>query len=147
MESTQAQAAIPLRPLPLADEVSAPFWDAAKQGRLDIQRCKDCRRWIHAPALACPECGSEDLAFETVSGRGTLYSWTVLHHSPGPGFADMLPLIVGIVELVEQPHLLLCANLLQAEPAQLRLGLPVKVCFEWLDGQHAVPQFVLAGEA
>lgn len=147
MESTQAPAAAALRPLPLADEVSAPFWAAARQGRLDIQRCTACRHWIHAPALACPACGSEELAFEPVSGRGTLYSWTVLHHSPGPGFADMLPLIVGIVELAEQPHLLLCANLLQVDASALRLGMPVRVCFEWLDSEHAVPQFVPAGDA
>ena len=146
MESTQITADVPPRPLPLADEVSAPFWQAARQGRLEIQRCSFCRHWIHAPALACPQCGSEDLVFEPVSGRGTLYSWTVLHHSPGPGFAGMLPLIVGIVELAEQPHLLLCANILEAEPGDLRLGLPLKVCFEWLDAAHAVPQFVPVGE-
>lgn len=146
MESNVTQADVPLRPLPLADEVSAPFWQAARQGRLEIQRCGQCRHWIHAPALACPQCGSEELAFEPVSGRGTLYSWTVLHHSPGPGFAGMLPLIVGIVELAEQPHLLLCANVLQASESELRLGLPLRVCFEWLDSEHAVPQFVPVGD-
>ena len=144
MEPATPPADLPLRPLPLADEVSAPFWQAARQGRLEIQRCKGCRHWIHAPALACPQCGSEELAFEPVSGRGTLYSWTVLHHSPGPGFADMLPLIVGIVELAEQPHLLLCANVLECDASALRLGLPLKVCFEWLDSEHAVPQFIPA---
>lgn len=59
----------------------------------------------------------------------------------------MLPLIVGIVELAEQPHLLLCANLLQVDASALRLGMPVRVCFEWLDSEHAVPQFVPAGDA
>lgn len=147
MESSQVPAAVALRPLPYADEVSSPFWEAARQGRLDIQRCQACHHWIHAPALACPECGSEQLAFEPVSGRGSLYSWTVLQHSPGPGFVDMLPLAVGIIELVEQPHLLLCANLLQVEPHELRLGMPVKVCFEWLDSDHAIPQFVPVREA
>lgn len=60
------------RPLPLADETSAGFWDAAREGRLAIQRCADCRRWNHAPTLACPVCGSFMLGCEDASGKSRL---------------------------------------------------------------------------
>ena len=60
----------PLRPLPLPDEASAPFWEAAAQGRLAIQRCGGCGKWNHAPSIACPTCGGFALVFADVSGRG-----------------------------------------------------------------------------
>ncbi len=129
------------RPLPLADDASAPFWDAAKAGRLDIQRCTRCRRWNHAPSLACPSCGSFDLAYETVSGKATLFSWTVLQEAPAPGFRHMLPLIVGVVELAEQAHLVLGANILEARVDELKLGMPLEVVFERVSDDCTLPQF------
>lgn len=135
-----------LRPLPLADESSSGFWDAARDGRLAIQRCRSCRRWNHAPGLACPGCGSRDLAFEDVSGRGTLFSWTVIKEAPAPGFRDKVPLIVGIVELAEQPHLLLAANIQSIAAEDLRIGLPLAVSFEQVTADCALPQFHPAGD-
>lgn len=136
-----AESEAVLRPLPLGDEVSAPFWEAAKAGRLDIQRCRACGHWNHAPGLACPACGSEDLGYETVSGKARLFTWCVLREAPAPGFRDMLPLIVAIVELAEQPHLLLSTNIVGAREEDLRLGLPLAVTFETVTGDCALPQF------
>ena len=90
--SEAQKGAVPMRPRPLPDEASEGYWQAANEGCLAIQRCQDCRRWNHAPSLNCPACGSGDLDFEKVSGEATLFSWTVVHHSPGPGFAGKLPL-------------------------------------------------------
>jgi uncharacterized OB-fold protein len=139
MESAQNEPAC--RPLPLADDASAGFWLAANVGRLDIQRCNGCRRWNHAPSLACPGCGSFDLAYEAVSGKATLFSWTVLHEAPAPGFRQMLPLIVGVVELAEQAHLVLGANLLDVRVEDLCLGMPLEVVFEQVSEDCTLPQF------
>jgi uncharacterized protein len=130
-----------IRPLPLADEASAGFWAAANEHRLDIQRCEKCRRWNHAPSLACPSCGSFDLGYETVSGKGTLFAWTVIKEAPAPGFRDMLPLIVGVVELAEQAHLVLGANILEAQVDELKLGMPLEVVFERVTDLCTLPQF------
>lgn len=134
-----------LRPLPLPDDASDPFWAAARAGRLAIQRCAKCRRWNHAPSLACPSCGSFDLGCEDVSGQATLFSWSIIREAPAPGFRDRLPLIVGIVELAEQPHLLMVANILGLAEADLRLGLPLQVEFEPVDDECTLPQFRPAG--
>ena len=76
-----------------------------------------------------------------MSGRATLHSWTVIEDPPAPGFAAMLPLIVGIVELEEQPGLFLTANILGAAPGTLRLGLPFELLFEDVTDEVSLPQF------
>lgn len=129
------------RPLPLADETSSGFWEAAREGRLAIQRCTACRRWNYAPTLACPGCGNFELVCEDVSGNGRLHAWTVLADAPAPGFRDRLPLIVGIVELAEQQGLLMVANILEAEEQELRLDLPLAVMFERVTDGCVLPQF------
>ena len=138
---TGSGESIPLRPLPLADDASAGFWDAARDGRLAIQRCTACRKWNHAPSLACPHCGSFDLGFEDVSGKATLFAWSIIKEPPAPGFVGRVPLIVALVELAEQPHLLLSANILEADAADLRLGMPLEVVFETVTEECALPQF------
>lgn len=138
---TQMTADVPLRPLPLADDYSEGFWAAARQGRLEIQRCGDCGRWNHAPAMACTACGSFALAYQPVSGKASLFSWTTIKEPPAPGFRDKVPLIVGIVELVEQPHLLLVANILDTDETDLRLGMPLEVAFETVCDECTLPQF------
>jgi uncharacterized protein len=130
-----------LRPLPYPDEITEPFWAAVRAHRLSIQRCKACRHWNHVPAIACYACAREDLAYEPVSGRGTLHSWTVLHDSPGPGFVHRLPVLVGIVELEEQARLYLTANLLDVQPGRLSLGMPLEVAYEQVTPDVVLPQF------
>jgi len=129
------------RPLPLPDELTAPFWQATNEHRLAIQRCCKCRRWNHAPTLMCPSCGSAELEFEPVSGRATLYSWTVIHDPPAPGFVTMLPLIVGLVELEEQEKLVLACNLVGTDPELLRIGLPLEVAFADVASDITLPEF------
>jgi hypothetical protein len=134
----------PLRPLPMPNELTTPFWEAARNHRLAIQRCGHCERWNHPPAVLCPSCGSERLEFEPVSGRGTVYSWTIILDAPAPGFADMLPLVVGLMELEEQPGLLLTTNIRGVDPNALSVGLALAVSFEDLTADITIPIFVPA---
>jgi hypothetical protein len=127
--------------MPMPDELTAPFWKAAHEHRLTLQRCDRCRRWNHGPALLCPSCGSTELTFEQVSGRATLYSWTLIHDPPAPGFAKLLPLVVGLVELEEQAGLLMIANIVETTGEALRVGLPLTVEFEDVSDEISLPQF------
>ncbi|MFD4406221.1 Zn-ribbon domain-containing OB-fold protein [Nocardia sp. NPDC058499] len=133
------------RPAPFPDDVTEGFWDSLRAQRLSIQRCARCSRFNHAPSLTCPACGSEALRYEAVSGRGTVHSYTVLEDPPGPGFATLVPLVVVVVELVEQPGLLMVANLLGTEPAAVRIGAEVEVTFEKISEDCVLPQFRPAG--
>ena len=130
-----------LRPLPYPDELTEGFWAGVRAHKLCIQRCARCRHWNHVPTIACYACAGEDLAFEPVTGRGTVHSWTVLHDSPGPGFRDMVPVIVDIIELEEQERIYLTTNLLKVDANRLKLGMPVEVTYEHVTPECVLPQF------
>jgi uncharacterized OB-fold protein len=131
------------KPIPVADEISAPFWEAARERRLVIQRCSDCGYYNHPPRPFCDACLSQRLAFESVSGRGSIYTFTVMHQRDVSGFENEAPFINIVVELAEQPMLLMVANISSSEGERVRIGAPVEVYFEGRGGDIFVPQFRL----
>lgn len=130
-----------LPPLPVPDEITRPYWEAARRGELAIQRCQVCRRYFHPPEVICTACGAEQLAFEPVSGRGTVYTYCVMYDRRVHGFTDRVPYVSLWVELVEQPLLIVVSNLVEAGPEDVRIGLPVEVTFERLTDEITLPQF------
>jgi hypothetical protein len=133
------------RPLPVPDERSAPFWAAAARHRLSAARCARCRAYALPPDLTCRHCGSTEpeFAYEPVSGRGTVRSWTVVRKSFLPGFETDLPFALVDVELAEQAELRLIGRLLDGPDAPLRIGAPVTAAFEDLADGVSIPAFVL----
>ena len=128
------------RPLPVPDLYTAPYWTGAALGELRIIRCHSCQFYIHPPRPACPRCMSEDVGATAVSGNGSVYSFSVMHNPGNPGFDHQLPYAVVVVELDEQPGLFTIANIGNVTPAQISIGMPVRVVFERVDGV-VLPQF------
>lgn len=118
------------RPVPEPDEVSQFYWDAARDGRLDLQRCDACARLQFPPDIVCVHCQSLELTPATVSGRGAVYAYAVVDRAFHEGFVDALPYVIGLVELDEQPGLRLLTNLVGAAPESWQVGMPVEVSFE-----------------
>ena len=131
------------KPLPAVDELSQPFWDAAKQHRLVVQRCQECGYFNHPPRPACDACQSQQLQFEPVSGRGTIYSFTVMHQPNIAGFEDQIPYVNILVELEEQPLLFMVSDLTGAEKDQVRIGGQVEVYFEDVNDEITLSRFRL----
>jgi uncharacterized OB-fold protein len=131
------------KPLPAPDELSQPFWDAAKQHKLIVQRCQECGYFNHPPRPACDACQSQQLQFEPVSGRGTVYSFTIMHQPNIAGFEDQIPYVNIFVELAEQPLLFMVANLPGSERDKVRIGGRVEAYFEDVDAEVTLPQFRL----
>jgi len=115
------------RPLPLPDPETAFFWEATARRRLEILRCQTCKTWVHYPKPSCWNCSSGDLKPEEVSGRGTVYSYTVTHQDV-PGYTA--PFAVVIVELEEQAGLRMVSNVVDVPPEDVRIGMPVEVTFQ-----------------
>lgn len=122
---------------PLTERTQA-FWTSGADGRLRIARCQRCRRYLHPPRPVCPACRGGAVAFEPVSGRGTVWSWTVNRYGWVPSMPP--PYVVAQVELAEQPGLLLFTNVIDCPPQRLRVGLPVEVCFARA-GEAYIPLF------
>lgn len=129
------------KPIPVADELSRPFWEAAKERRLEVQRCGACGYYNHPPRPYCDACLSQELSFAPVSGRGTVYTFTVMHQRDVAGFEEDAPFINIVVELVEQAQLLMVSNLPIAERAKVKIGAAVEVYFEDRGEGIVVPQF------
>ena len=91
------------RLIPPVSELTQPYWDAASEHQLVMQYCDSCAQHIFPPRAHCPTCGCGALLWSAVSGKGTVYSYTVAHRPPHPVFADHCPMAVAIVALEEGP--------------------------------------------
>jgi uncharacterized protein len=132
------------RPVPVPNEWTRPFWDAAKRGVLELQRCRNCGHFQHPPYATCVECVSTDLRFEPVGLTGTIYAYTIMYHTGDKRFASAVPYASIIVELDEAPGALLAGNLLGAPYSAAKVGRRVAVVFEKLNDDISLPQFRLA---
>jgi uncharacterized protein len=133
----------PGRPLPVPDDQSTEFWDAAAAHSLVLAQCARCAKLSHPPGVVCPNCGSTDPAFEftPVDGSGSIRSWTVMRQSFLPGFD--VPFVLVDVELSVQPDLRLIGRLVDGPDAPLHVGAPVRLVFEDITPGVAVPAFAL----
>jgi uncharacterized OB-fold protein len=124
---------------------SAAFWAAAADHRLAVQRCTHCGWLSYPPDTICANCLSTSASFDwrTVSGRGTLRSWTVIRTAFLPGFAPYVPYIVAAAELAEQAGLRMVARLSGDPGSGLVYGAPVETVFEDVAGGVAIPMLRL----
>ena len=133
------------RPVPVPDEESAPFWEAAAAHVLAVARCSRCGSFSIPPDVVCQHChrGDPAFVFEPVSGRGVVRSWTVVRQSFLPGFTDDVPFVLVDVELDEQADLRMIGRLLDGPDVALHAGDRVVVAFEDIAPGIAVPAFAL----
>jgi uncharacterized OB-fold protein len=128
-------------PLPAPDALSQPFWDGAREHKLVILRCQACGLYLHPPRPVCRACLSMDVAPEEVSGRATLYTWTVVEQAFGAYYATQVPYVYATVELVEQADLRLVTNIVDVPFDQLRAGMDLEVTFHDLSAELTLPRF------
>jgi uncharacterized OB-fold protein len=131
------------RPAPLLTDDNAIFWEAARAGRLVAQRCTSCRRLLHPPRPMCPDCLGVDIEVVELSGFGSVYSYTILHHPRSSRFE--YPLVVALIELDEGIRLV--SNLVGEAARAPQIGAAVRVTFEATDRDYKVPVFELRGSA
>jgi uncharacterized OB-fold protein len=134
------------------------FYEHARAHRLVVRKCKGCGLMRYPALHACPWCMDLEWTWQELSGRGTVYSYEVVHHAIQPGFKDATPYVTVLVEMDEQrgtptadEGLRIIANLVKPDlsfedPAQVAIGKRVRVVFQDLADHMALPQFTLSGE-
>jgi len=132
-------AAATPKPLPVVQPWARPFWDATREGRLVLQYCPSCRVHVHYPRIACPHCGGDGMEWRRATGRGTLYSYTVVVNNAPSAFVADMPYVVAIVHLEEGVRML--SNVVGCDPAGLRCDMAVEVVFERLNDEFTLPKF------
>ena len=131
--------------LPAPTPESRPFWAAARRHELTLPFCRECGAAHYYPRALCPSCLSLDLEWRTVSGKGTLHTFTVVHRGQ-KDFPLGTPYILAVVELAEGPRMMTNLVGLAPDSARLRIGLPVEVVFQDVTDEIALPHFRPVGE-
>lgn len=132
------------RPAPVPDDISAPFFDGAREGRLMLQHCTACDGWSFPVRERCPHCLAAKLEWRASSGKGKLYTFAIMHQVMNPGFANDVPYNVSQIDLAEGVRMV--ANITGVPNASLRVGMDLDVWFDDLGGGVFVPKFRPAGE-
>ena len=127
------------KPVPEPDQVTGPFWQAAKQGRLLIQRCPNCGGNQFYPQSSCRRCLSDELEWVAATGKGTVYSYTVIHRAPSRTFEPDVPYTVALVDLDEGCRMI--SNIVDVSPQDVHVGMQVEVVFEEITPEISLPKF------
>lgn len=128
-----------LRPQPVPTQATQAFWDATAQGRLLVQRCGDCQHKQSVPRMFCTRCLGENMQWDTSSGLGHIYTYTINHRAANPHMGDKVPYVVAVVQLDEGVRLM--ANIVNTDPNAVRIGDRVRVRFLPLTDTLSLPQF------
>ena len=129
------------KPLPKADPVTAPFWESLHKGQLEVQRCDDCSSFVFYPRALCPHCSSRRLNWTPVSGRGHIYTMTIVHKAPGAAFQADAPYVVALVELEEGCRVMSNIVEVKADPEHVRIGMRVEIVYGSVTEAVTLPKF------
>ncbi|MBD1224358.1 Zn-ribbon domain-containing OB-fold protein [Virgibacillus halodenitrificans] len=132
------------KPIPLKTQDNQHYWDMADQHELALQKCNDCGKYAHPPGPSCVHCGSTNLTWESLGNNieATIYSYIISYRPFLPGFQDDLPLIIAQAELKQIPEIKLMCNLLRCNPENVQIGMPVKMIWDDITEDRALPQWV-----
>lgn len=136
IEATQAPY---LKPLPDPTPATKPYWDAAREHRLLIQRSKKTGAYVFYPRVVSPFGADDELEWVEVSGRGTVYTYTVAHRPTGPQWANEGSYVIAIIALEEGPHM--TANVVECEPGDVHIGMPVMATYQDVTPEVTLVQF------
>ena len=130
------------KPLPRPEhpELTQPFWDAAKRHELVIPRCRRCDSFFWYPRELCPDCYEADWEWAPVSGRGRLYTYTVVRQPLNPAFEEDLPYAYAVVQLDEGVRLI--SNIVDCEiPDGLSVDMALEASYDDVSEEWTLVKF------
>jgi uncharacterized OB-fold protein len=127
------------KPIPVPDEISAPFFNGARDGKLMLQYCSACDGWSFPVRERCPHCFAAKLEWRAASGKGTLYTFAIMHQVMNPGFAGSVPYNVSQIDLAEGVRMI--SNVVGVDNRDLRIGMQLEAVFDDIGDDIRVPKF------
>lgn len=126
-------------PQPMEDSTNRPFLEAWRDGRLVVQRCRDCGLTFFYPRPMCPRCWSAELQWVESQGRGRIVSFSRIHRPVHPSFADEIPVVLAEIALSEGATLL--ARVVCEDPMAIASGMPVTLLAKPAADRYPLPTF------
>jgi uncharacterized OB-fold protein len=139
MQDSAPKPCPPEKPVPMRTADNAPFIDGLREGRVMLQRCAGCERLRYPAARHCPHCLSDAADWVAVSGRGHVYSFTIVHQVYQAAFEADVPYNVVIVQLDEGPRII--SNLVACSNDDIRIGMSVEAEFSELSDERTLLKF------
>ena len=127
------------KPLPNMSDGTRPYWEACKEHRLVLPKCRSCGEIYFFPNGFCPHCLSEDIEWIEATGKGKIHAYSVVERPPSPQFSEDVPYVVAMIELEEGPRMM--SNVLEMSHEDIRIDMPVEVVFEDVTESVTIPQF------
>jgi uncharacterized protein len=128
-------------PMPAANAHTMGWWEAAAGHRLVVQRCTQCGQTRHPPGPVCPNCRATASEWSELAGTGTVFTYTVVRQAFIASLHDKIPYVVIAVELDGAGGARMVSNLVDADPEEVMVGMPVEVAWEDMGPELAVPRF------
>jgi uncharacterized OB-fold protein len=138
LEAVAGQRPPKPRPAPVPEPEAAEYWKAARHGRLLVQHCDRCGHHQLYPRSLCLGCGGP-VSWVQASGRGTVYSYTVIRQNHSRPFRDWIPYVVALVDLAEGPRVM--TNIVGCDPEQVSVGMAVQARFEAVSDEAGIALF------
>ncbi|MFC1982805.1 Zn-ribbon domain-containing OB-fold protein [Chloroflexota bacterium] len=130
-----------LKPIPVPNADTLPFWEGCKQHKLLIQRCKACGHHQFYPRHVCTNCMSLEPEFVPSTGRGEIYTFIVVHRAPTKVFEPEIPYVVAVIQLDEGVRMM--SNIVDCPIDAVKIGMRVEVFFDDVSDSIALPRFKL----
>ncbi len=116
-----------------------PFWESLRQREIRIQRCTSCKRYRHVPKEICANCHSTSYSWEPVSGRGIVYTYTIVHRGPTPAYQAGAP--YAIVHAAMDEGFRMVGTITGIDPESVTIGAPIRVVYTDLSPEWTIAEF------
>lgn len=120
------------RPRPVVTAESEPYWTSVAEHAMRLQRCSRCATFRFYPTAVCPQCWFTGFTWESVSGRATLHTFSIVHKPVTEAFEPETPYVVALVTLEEGPTLM--TNVEGVEHDAIAIGMALRIGYRDFDG-------------
>lgn len=132
-------------PAPVEDPDSAPYWQSLRDHAMQMPYCTECDRTFFYPRTICPHCGSMYVEWRFASGRGTIYSYTVVRRAPSPAFAADVPYTVALADLDDGCRIV--ARVVPEDASRAVVGAPFRIDYQDVTDSLTLPVLRLSDPA